>query len=456
MKKILLIAATAISAVSASAEGYQINNLSSRQEGMAMTGTGMNLGSESLWYNPAAVAMQEKKFDFAFGVSGILPKVEFENGEYFTKTKSKLSTPLHFHASYRINDKFACGLVFNTPNGSAVDWDDNWTGAHINQEVNIKQFNIQPTVAYRILDNLSVGAGMMITWGNFDISKSILPVGGSTNAAIEQMAGIPVLAQMIGNNALASMLLEGSSKVGLGFNVGAFWDINDKWSVGATYRHSITLKVDNGSAELDFIDNNMLAPTVESMLANKMGLSNQVLDLSKVRTELPMPGVISVGGSFRPTRQWEIAADVQYTLWSVYDELRMYLVTPAGEKELTNDVIAARDYKNSFAFRLGAQYHALDWLSARIGSYFDQSPVKEGLLSPETPSMSKIGITAGLTFRPFKSFAIDLAYAHVLPAEGNRTDGTNYVDMFSQQIVKFGGTYKASANTFSIGLRYSF
>ena len=456
MKKILLIAAIFATALTASAEGYQVNNLSARQEGMAMTGTGMILNSESLWYNPAAIVFQPNKFDISLGISAIAPKVGYKNGAYSTQTNSALSTPLHFYASYRLNDKVAFGLAFNTPHGSSVDWDDNWSGAHLCQDIKLKQFNIQPTVAYNITKNFSIGAGLMLTWGNFELSKSLLPVGGSTNAFIEQMSGIPGLGQMIGDNALASIEMGGNTNIGIGFNVGAFYNINEKWSIGASYRHSIKLKVNAGSAELDFIDNDMLAGAAEYMLSSKMGLSNDVLNVSTIRTELPMPGVISLGASYRPTKQWEIAADLQYTLWSVYDELRMYLVTPAGEKELTNDVTAKRGYKNSFAARIGGQYHALNWLTARVGTYFDQSPVNENLLNPETPSMSKIGITAGLTIRPFKSFAIDLAYAHVLPARGNRSGYTTYVDMFTQQPAQFGGTYKASANTFAIGVRYAF
>lgn len=456
MKKFYLFVAIIAVSLTVSAEGYQVNNLSARQEGMAMTGTGMKLNSESLWYNPAAISMQSEKFDFSSGVSGIMPKIDFKDGDYMTSSNSVLSTPLHFYASYRITDKIAVGLAFNTPHGSSVDWNDNWAGAHLCQDIKLKQFNLQPTFAYRITPNFSLGAGLMLTWGNFEMSKSILPVGGTTNAYIEQMAGMPGLAQLIGNNALASIEMEGNTTMGIGFNVGAFYDINEKWSVGATYRHNINLKVNSGSAELDFIDNNMLAGAVEAMLASKMGLSEQVLDSSKIKTELPMPGVVSVGASFRPNKQWEIAADFQYNLWSVYDELRMYLITPAGEKELTNDVTAKRDYNNSFAIRIGGQWHALNWLTTRLGTYFDESPVKEGLLNPETPSMSKLGITAGLTFYPFKSFAIDVAYAHVLPIQGERTDYTSYVDMFSQQIANFGGTYKASANTFAIGVRYSF
>lgn len=457
----MLLAAAVMVSFTASAEGYQVNNFSSRQNGMAQTGTAMKLGSESLWFNPAAVAMQSMQFDLSVGVTGIASTVDFTSGDYATTTDNKLSTPLHFYASYKPVDWFAFGVAFNTPHGSSLDWGEGWAGAHMCQTISLKQFNLQPTVSFRLAKNFSIGAGLMVTWGNFEMSKSLLGVGGMTNAFIEQMSGKPGLAQMIGNNPLASITLGGDAKIGVGFNVGAFWDISEKWSLGATYRHSIKMKVEEGAASLTYIPNAQLAPIVEAMLAEKTGLSPQVLAASTIRTELPTPGVVTLGASFRPTAKWEVAADLQYNLWSSYNELRMYLVTPAGEKELTNDVIAKKDYKNSFAARLGAQWHALNWMSVRAGIYFDESPVKEGMLSPETPSMSKLAYTAGLTFKPAECFAIDLAYGYVSPIEGSRTDSAQYVDMISQlmgenPVKSFGGTYKATAHTFSIGARLSF
>ena len=48
MKKILLVLAAVTVAAAASAEGYQVNNLSSKQNGMGHVGTAMKLNSESL------------------------------------------------------------------------------------------------------------------------------------------------------------------------------------------------------------------------------------------------------------------------------------------------------------------------------------------------------------------------------------------------------------------------
>lgn len=456
MKRLLLIIVAVATTLTASAEGYQVNNFSARQSGMAQVGTAMKLGAESAWFNPAALAMQSQVFDLSAGISGIASTVDFRSGDYSAISDNKLSTPLHFYASVKPLKWFAFGVAFNTPHGSSLNWGNCWAGAHMCQDISLQQFNLQPTVSFRLAKNFSVGAGVMLTWGNFEMSKSLLPVGGMTNAFIEQMSQMPGLGQIIGDNPLASITLGGKASLGVGFNVGAFWDITPKWSLAATYRHTIKMRVEEGTASISYIDNSALAPVVQSMLGQATGLMPDVLAASTIRTELPTPGVVSLGASFRPTKRWEIAADLQYNLWSSYNELRIYLATPAGEKELTNDVIAKKDYKNTFTARLGAQWHALNWLSARVGLYFDESPVKEGLLSPETPSMSKLAYTAGLSLRPAKWLAFDLAYGYVSPVQGERSDSAQYVNILTQQPATFAGTYRASAHTFSVGLRLSF
>ena len=52
MKKLFLVLAAAAIASGAYAEGYQVNNLSSKQNGMGHVGTAMKLNSESILVQP--------------------------------------------------------------------------------------------------------------------------------------------------------------------------------------------------------------------------------------------------------------------------------------------------------------------------------------------------------------------------------------------------------------------
>lgn len=469
MKKFFLAAAAAACCLSAAAEGYQVNNLSSRQNGMGHVGTAMKLGSESIWFNPGAAAFQQSKFDFSFGVTGIASKgtytslPDYRGGStYHLTSDNKISTPLYFYANYKPTKWMSVGVAFNTPFGSTMNWGNDWQGAHVIQEINLEAYNLQPTVSFRIGKHISIGAGLMVTWGNFDLSKSLLPVGAATNATLNALAGQldPSLAgttlfDAAGNRAIASVDLEGKAKAGVGINLGIMWDINEEWSLGFSYRSQIKMKVDDGSIGLRLIDNPQIAGVVSQALPLVMnGLTPAAIAASNIQTELPLPGSLTWGVSFRPVQKWEFAIDLQYVLWSAYERLDVNLALPDGRVVPLQQ--SEKNYSNTLAFRFGGQYHALPWLTARMGMYVDESPVSSDYLNPETPSMTKLAYTAGLTFRPAKFCSIDVAYGFVKSADPERTGSTPCTNLITGEISAFSGNYTARAHTFSIGARFSF
>jgi len=81
-----------------------------------------------------------------------------------------------------------------------------------------------------------------------------------------------------------------------------------------------------------------------------------------------------------------------------------------------------------------------------LGAYFDQSPVKAGYLTPETPDENKIGITAGITLNLTKMIHIDGSLLYI---EGMKRTDTNIE-------TGFGGTYKSKAVVPGIGLEWMF
>lgn len=138
MKKLFLLLATAAVTSGAYAEGYQVNNLSSKQNGMGHVGTAMKLNSESIWFNPAAASFQNSRFDISVGITGIASKATYTSlPDYTGKAKplhytsdNSIATPLYAYFNYKPLDWMSVGLAFNTPFGSSMDWGNNWPGGN--------------------------------------------------------------------------------------------------------------------------------------------------------------------------------------------------------------------------------------------------------------------------------------------------------------------------------------
>ncbi len=488
MKKIILFLAAAACVAGARAEGYQVNNMSAKQTGMGHVGTAMKLNSESIFFNPAAAAFQTSKFDISAGFTGILSNVQYralptvENNYTSGKTEksnNKLSTPLHVYFNYKPIERLSVGVGFFTPYGSSVNWGDNWSGAHLVQQINMAAYTVQPTVSFKICEHLSIGAGLMITWGNFDLSRSMLSatsrqglITGKLDPTITQLEGaisqLPdgatkdqytaQLKQLQNaknylnatmDQSLVSAKLEGNSKVGIGVNAGFLWDITDEWSLAMSYRSRINMKVGKGTATM-----NMNQTTANMIQA--LGMSSLIpkLDQGTFNTQLPLPTVVTWGVSFRPTVKWELGVDLQWSGWSAYKDLNVSF----NEKDLgIKDIYSVKNYSNTLAFRFGAQYRATDFLTARMGMYVDESPVSSDYLNPETPSMTKVAYTAGLSLRPTKFMSVDLAYCYVSSADPERTGSYPLYDYTSGKLSEvFAGNYKLHANVFSLGVAFKF
>lgn len=434
MKKLTLLSVASLMSLASFAEGYQVNMLSAKQSGMGHVGVALKLGAESMHFNPAGMAFMEGAADFSVGASGIFSSAEYTNGSYKAKTDNDMSTPLYAYAGFRIYDNLKAGISLTTPYGSGLKWANDWKGATLVQEIALKSFVFQPTISWKIMDNLSIGGGVMLAYGNFSLSRALLPAG--------TLAAIPGFGPDYADVVPVSAKLSGKSSVRVGFNVGAMWDINDQVTLGASYRSKVNMEVDKGNAELIYASE-----------AVKNAISSLVppLDQGTFASQLPLPANLTVGVGYKPQDRLQLALDLQLVGWDAYQELDVQFT----ENVLNGyNIKASKNYRNSFAARVGGQYALTERFDVRAGVYYDQTPVKSDFYNPETPGMDKIGTSVGFSFRPFTGFSIDVSALYIA---GLGRDGSyTYVDPLSKKEVVFSGHYSTKAFAPTIGISYNF
>lgn len=456
MKKVLLYTCLAMLPLSyAAAEGYQANVQSSKQTGMGHVGTAMKLGAESMHFNPAGLGFLEKNIDISVGVAGIFTKADYKSldGSYKRKSDNDPSTPFYVYAGFKIYDNLSAGVSLTTPYGSAMNWGKDWRGAHLVQDISLKSFSIQPTISYRPFDRLSIGAGLMVMFGNFTLSRALAPAGSlealrglapylphiQLESIIDKYKDIPV----------ASATLSGDAGLRAGFNVGAMFDVTDQFTIGLSYRSKVKMKVKEGTAEMQYANKTEIDGLIAAVnpLLGENAITIPPLDQGTFKAALPLPSNFNIGLTYKPTDRWMLSGEVQFVGWGTYDKLNVNF--------LPDDVLgkynisAPKEYKNTRIYRLGGQFAATNRLDLRLGAYFDESPVKKEFLNPETPSMDKLGLTTGLSFRPNNLFSVDFGFSYVT---GFGRKGSYPVENGSA----FEGDYGVHAFIASLGLTYSF
>ncbi len=446
MKQFLIPAIALVSALCAHAEGYQVNSFSARQEGMGHTGVGMTLGAESTIFNPGAVAFSDKTFDISASMTAIVPYASATVDGVKYETDNKISTPFNVSTAFRIYDNLYGGIALYTPYGSSINWGDNWPGAVLNQSVDIKLFSLQPTLSYRLLPNLSIGAGLTINWGSVDLNKGLVS-DGSLNTLMTAL-GMPASSLFDGVTP-ASVNLKGNTRIALGFNVGALWKIDRRWKVGASFRSRLGMKVTKGQATVSYANE-----TARAIL----GQTLDNLNSTNFAASLPCPYVFTVGASYEPINGLIIAADVQLNGWKTYRELNIsFDHLEAFNQHLT------KNYHNALTYHVGAQYALTRRFDVRAGLMVDCSPCDREFYNPETPAQTRIEPSVGFSFRPISSISIDFAFMYVHGCGIDNASG-QYDDFIAKSYPQLGlpnpGTftadYRLHAFMPSLGISYKF
>lgn len=306
ISKIAAATLLSLSTLAASAEGYQINTLSARQNGMGHTGTAMKLGAESMIFNPAGLGFLDETLEFQGSVTGIFAHATAKVNGVEYKTANDPSTPMAFNLGMSVYDNFKVGVSFYTPYGSGINWGDNWPGAVLNQRVALKAFTFQPTLAWRIIPGLSVGAGAMVTFGNVNLDKGLVSET-SMNTVLGAMGN-----DYRFSDTPASINLQGKAAVTVGVNAGVMWDIDPRWTVGVSFRSKMNLKVKCGDASVRFA-NEMARQILESQLG--------ILDKANFKASMPAAAVLNAGVAYKPIDKLVLAFDAQWTGWSAYKSL---------------------------------------------------------------------------------------------------------------------------------------
>ncbi len=407
MKKIMLGLVMLFHLTTIFADGYQLNVQSQKNVAMGHTGVGYLLDASSVHFNPGALAFLTTKYNFSGGCSLTFSDVRFSklNSNYRASTNNSVGTPLYFYGAGRLNDKMVISLGVTTPYGNSLKWDKDWDGRYLIQDISLRAIAIQPTFSYQINDKLGIGVGVMITNGSVDLNKA-LPLESETGDGSVNLSG---------------------TTTAIGFNAGLFYQMNSKISVGVNYRSEMDMKIDDGNVNFN------VPASMSSYFPND----------NSFKAELPLPANLTVGVAYKLKSKWLFAVDIQHVYWSAYEELNFNF---KNNTSLLADSSNPRNYKNTSIYRVGGQYKASELLTIRAGAYYDESPILDDYMTPETPGMDKIGVSCGASVNIGERLSVD---ASLLYIKGLKRDS-------GYKPAAFYGTYDSVAILPGVGLSYAF
>lgn len=410
MRKLLSLTLMALAGSSVFAGGYRVAIQGQKQLAMGHTGVAVVNSAEVAFFNPAGIAYLDKKFNLSVGGNALFSNTKFQNSQYNWEASTKnMGTPFSVYATYKLNDWLTAGLAVYTPYGSSVEWDRDWEGSFLVNNINLSAIFVQPSISIRMGDHFSIGAGPIYATGGVEFNRNLQPQGG-----------------LLQNG---DVTLDASGISAWGYNIGMMFNPTDKIRLGLNYRSEIIMEARDGDA--------IFSDDIPAFA--QPGFQNTTFD-----ADLPLPAEVTAGISVQLTSKWLVAFDYNYTVWSAYKALDVDFADPN-----IPDSNNPRNYKNASTYRIGTQYAANNKFTFRAGWYYDESPVQDGYFAPETPRNDAMGFTGGLTYQLNEKLGIDASFLYLHFDEvDNSYDYSQYGS--------FGGTYKSTVFSPGIGITYGF
>ncbi len=373
----------------AGASGFALQNQSGSANGNAFAGAAAAAEDAStIFFNPAGMTYLGQGHNISLSGTVLDRSIKFKNtGTTNTVVNNgNLSNGgdgggtaflPHGYWAYSIAPDVWVGVGVGPTFGNKTEYDKNFIGRNAGFHTEIEQININPSIAFKVNDMLSLGLGVNLAYADLRLKQG---VPSATNSGYVDING---------------------DAWGFGANIGAMFQLSPSTRVGLTYRSAI-----------DFDIQGKVKPK-NGVTGLAAGLfSNQNITADGYNT----PGSMSLAVSQKLSDKWEMLGDITWTDWSQMNTLTLKtrngnaLGMPAGSR------LTALDYsfKDSFRFGLGANYQYNDAWKLRFGVAYDQTPVNNKEDRTMTlPDSDRVWLSFGGKYTLSKVSSLDFGYSHI-------------------------------------------
>jgi long-chain fatty acid transport protein len=385
--------------------------------GLAVTATADN--PSAIFYNPAGLT-QLPGNNFEAGFYGISLEPEYKNPETGTTygNQQPLSgVPQLFYSYGNAKHDFSLGLGFYAPSGLSMSWPSDTGFRTTGTQASLAEYAINPVVAYKICDSLSIGAGISANYANLDLREGILWPGQPYDQFRFQGDGW-----------------------GVSGNFGVLWQPLQQLSFGAAMQTGAKMNL-NGYT------------TAYNTVATPLPTSPYYYPAFAARTDAQMdfqfPLKVEGGISYRPTPKWNIEVDADYIDWQSTGTETIQQASDLASLYPKNIPIAF-DWQSSWYYELGVtRYFDCGW-HVSAGYIFNENSEPSSHYLPVVADEDRHFFSAGVGYKG-RRFDFDVAYQF-----GYGPDRTVTGSAPSSSGQTADGTYSFISHAVAVSVGYHF
>ena len=412
---LIIFLGAAAAAGYAQAAGFGVFTHGAYALGQANAVTAHNLMPSAVFFNPALIS-ELPGTQAEFGATLIWPQKEFSSDIPGNSTDDveHYFLPPTLYLTQALSDKFTLGVGLFSPFGLGTEWPQDWEGRYLATKSEMTTFNLNPVVSWRISPKVSLAAGVAFLWLDASLENKL-------NMALLGYVGFPD----------GNQQFKGDGQ-GIGYNFGLLTKFTPRLSLGVSYRSDIKVDADG---------------TVETQLPAGTSAVAGLFPTTTASSTIALPRQITAGLSFQASDRVMVELGFRWEEWSVFNELRIDLDQPiAGQ----TSKVSPRDWNNTYAVNLGAQFRFNDTYSLLAGYLYETNPVPDATLEPAIPDGDSHLFAIGLDAR-YGKVRVDISYG--LQMEGDRTKRNT---ISAPDGSTANGTYKSRIHLAGISVSYRF
>lgn len=365
----------------ASASGFQLIEQNASGLGNAYAGSAaVAENASTIFYNPAGMT-QLKDREISGGLVAVGTSFKFsDNGSSVGALAGSGNggdgggwgfVP-NAYMSWALNKDLYLGVGVGAPFGLKTEYSNPWVGAAQSTMFDIKTYNVNPSIAYRVNDAFSIGGG--VNWQRFSSEYTkqyavINQVGAPSPAA----AASPV-----------KLTLDGDA---WGWNVGGLWTLSPATKVGVSYRSAISYDLTGNI--------NVSGPILGGASSN-----------TAAKASVKLPDVFILSGTQQVSDKWQMLGDVSWTGWSSIPKIDVLY----GASKLALNT----DFRDTWRAAVGANYQYTDAIKLKFGVAYDQTPVKGAATRlVSLPDNDRTWFSAGAQWTPSKGSTLDFGVSYL-------------------------------------------
>jgi len=350
----------------------------------------------------------------------------------------------NFYYSAELPNEIYVGVGVNVPFGLSTEYDDGWVGRYHGLKSEITTININPSIAWKASEKVSIGFGISIQYADLELTNNL--DSAATCARIEAVAGPRGCDYTTTSDAArdSSVKLAGDSTE-MGWNTGILIDLDEKSRLGIAYRSAIKHNVSgNSTYNLDGTLNTVAGDTSQDLGFN-------ILQDTTLEASAELPETFSVSFAGEINAKWTVLADWTWTGWSSLDVITIVEAggLPGTEKTLN------LAYQNTNRYSIGVNYKPNDKWIYRGGIALDETPIRSPeLTTARIPGNDRTWLSLGLGYQPSTTWSFDVGYSHLFISDTDINNGPPENE--GSSFATLTGTYESSVDILSAQANFYF